>query len=70
MVDPAVDLEDQPKAVTGEVGEVGPDGMLSSKPVAVDPPLSQASPQSLFSQARALALRARKSCAATGHGAT
>jgi hypothetical protein len=37
IVNPAVDLEDQPEAIAGEVGDVGADGVLTAKAMAVDP---------------------------------
>ena len=69
-MDPAIDLKDQPQPIAGEIGEEAADRMLSAKPVAVDPAVPNASPEAAFRQARALALSARKSCAATGHSAT
>ena len=37
VVNPAVDLEDQPETVAGEIGEVPADRMLATETVSVDP---------------------------------
>jgi hypothetical protein len=69
VVDAAVDLEDQPEPIAREVREVSSDGVLASKPVAIDPGAAQAGPQAALRQTGGLALIARKSCSAASHGA-
>ena len=66
-MDPAVDLDDEPQAITGEIGEVATDWMLSAKPVAVDLGLAQAGPQALLRQTCAFALVTCERGALAGH---
>lgn len=67
VVDPAVDLEDEPEAIAGEVGDVGANGVLAAEFVAVDPACPQAVPQAALSQSGVLTLSARESCSTVGH---
>tara|TARA_R110002124_G_scaffold65499_2_gene179101 strand:- start:11147 stop:11470 length:324 start_codon:yes stop_codon:yes gene_type:complete len=63
LVNAAVDLEDQPEAVTGEVGDIFSDGMLATETVTVDLARTKAVPQVPLRQAGGLTLVARKGCA-------
>lgn len=69
VVDSAIDLEDQPEAVAGEVGEIPADGMLAAEAVAVDPAGTKPLPQSALRQTDGLTLVSRESCASASHGA-
>ena len=69
VMDAAVDLEDQPEAVAGEVGEVPADGVLAAEAVAVDLRATKALPQAVLGQSGGLALIARESCSSAGHDA-
>lgn len=44
VVNPAVDLEDQPEAVAGEVGEVAADRVLAAKAMAVEAGFAESLP--------------------------
>jgi hypothetical protein len=37
LMDTAVDLQDEPDSIAGEIGEIPADRMLSAEPVTVDP---------------------------------
>ena len=69
VVDSAVDFEDQPEAVAGEVGDIPADGMLASEAMAVDPGAAEAVPQSALRQTGGSALGSCESCALASHGA-
>jgi hypothetical protein len=69
VVDSAVDFEDQPEAVAGEVGEVRADGMLAAETMAVDPGAAKSFPQSALRQTGGLALVSCESRALASHGA-
>ena len=67
LVNAAIDLEDQPEAVTGEVGEIFSDGMLATEAVTVDLARTKAVPQVPLRQAGDLTLIAPKGCTRIGH---
>ena len=67
VVNPAVDLEDEPEPVAGEVGEVSADGVLPPELMTVDPGTAKAFPQPALRQPGGLPLAARKSCAPSSH---
>ena len=69
LVDTAVDLQDEPKPVAGEVSEVPADRMLATEAVSVDPCTAKPLPQAALRQTGGLALSARESCALTSHNA-
>ena len=69
LVNPAVDLEDQPEPVAGEVGDVWAYGVLAAEAVAVDPRGAELLPQPALRQTGGLTLCAREGCAAAGHDA-
>ena len=68
-MDPAVNLDDEPEAITGEICEVAPDRMLSAKPVAVDLPAPKKLPDAAFGQSCLSALGAGENRAGAGHTA-
>ena len=67
LVDTAVDLQDEPKPVAGEVSEVPADRMLATEAVSVDPCTAKPLPQAALRQTGGLALSARESCATASH---
>ena len=67
LVNAAVDLDDQPETVAGEVGEVFPDGVLATEAVSVDLAGTKPIPQPTLGQTGGLTLMARESCAPAGH---
>ena len=69
VVDSAVDFEDQPEAVAGEVGDILADRMLAAEAVAIDPGAAKSFPQSALRQTGGSALVSCESCALASHGA-
>ena len=67
LVNAAVDLEDQPEPVAGEVGEVPADGVLAAEAVSVDPSAAKPLPQAALGQTGGLTLIARESCSLASH---
>ena len=67
LVNAAVDLDDQPETVAGEVSEVFPDGVLATEAVSVDLAGTKPIPQPTLGQTGRLPLIARESCALPGH---
>ena len=69
IVDSAVDLEDQPEPIAGEVGEIPADRVLAAEAMAVDLRAAEALPQTALGQTGGLALIARESCSSASHDA-
>ena len=69
FVDAAVDFQDQPEPIAGEVSEVLSDRMLAAELVSVDLCAAKPLPQAALRQTSDLPLIARKSCAPASHDA-
>ena len=69
-VNTAVNLDDQPETVAGEVSEIFPDGVLATEAVTVDLACAKPIPQPTLDQTGSLPLMTRESCALPGHSIT